>query len=427
MATMRLLASDPLTQEEAEAFHSVGAGTLMGELLRRYWWPIGISADLKDKPTLVRLLGEDLVLFRDGDGKVGAIAARCAHRGVNLCFGTTESYGLRCRYHGWLYDIHGNVLDTPGESDDDFKDTFKQPAYKAEELGGAIWLYMGPDPTPLLPRLIFLVQGTPKCQLGQFENHNWLNGVENGCDPIHTTFLHGSVWQYVSAIPDDVRFEAMGDQFGNPWGIFYKAHRAAGSVTGTRGTVSTGDQVEDWRINGITMPGISRTMSIPDGYDYPITVGGRWSVPIDDTHTLHFTFANPAFRDTRENRQGQQAEMVNGGPRGTASSASPAVVPEPFKEYKNVEPGEKVVLGYDIPPGPGPEDATMRQSLGLVGERMPNEHLMPNADVGVTQLRRLYLEQAYLVREGRDPMGVVRDPAENEYIEIRGDTTWPLD
>ena len=86
----------------------------MGELLRRYWWPVGFSAHLKNKPTFIRLLCEDLVLFRDGQGRAGVLGAYCAHRRANLCLGNVEKQGLRCRYHGWLYDCDGKILQTPG-------------------------------------------------------------------------------------------------------------------------------------------------------------------------------------------------------------------------------------------------------------------------------------------------------------------------
>ena len=102
------------TKEENEILTQVGRGTPMGELLRRYWWPVGISADLKDKPTFIRLLGEDLVLFRDGKGRPGVLGALCSHRRANLCLGNVEEKGIRCRYHGWLYDTDGNVLDWRG-------------------------------------------------------------------------------------------------------------------------------------------------------------------------------------------------------------------------------------------------------------------------------------------------------------------------
>ena len=103
------------TRQENATLTQTGRGTPMGELLRRYWWPVGISAHLKDKPTFIRVMGEDLVLFRDGKGRAGVLGAYCAHRRANLCLGDVETGGLRCRYHGWLYDIEGRVLQTPGE------------------------------------------------------------------------------------------------------------------------------------------------------------------------------------------------------------------------------------------------------------------------------------------------------------------------
>ena len=426
------LSTRPISKEEAETFAHVGAGTLMGELLRRYWWPIGISADLKDKPTFIRLLCEDLVLFRDGEGRTGLLAAQCSHRGVNLCFGNSEVFGLRCRYHGWLYDIHGNVLDTPGEADESFKETFKHPAYPAEELGGLIWAYLGPEPAPLLPRFQFLVEGTRNVSIGQFENHNWLNGEENGMDPIHVTFLHGEVWPWVSAVPDDTRFELVGDQDGNPWGIVYKAHRPDAQV-GDRGTFRTGHQLEDFRLHALLMPGISRTMVSPSGLDYPVMVGGRWSVPIDDDHTMHVQVGNWSPKGDGKivstappSQQNRDADAVAAGPRNR-TAASPAVVAEPFKEYRETRKSEPVVLGYTIPNDAGAQDATMRQSLGKLADRIERERLLPTADTGVNQLRRLYLDMARRVQEGLDPMGTVRDPAQNELIVVRGDRRWPLD
>src|SRR5437773_2027809 len=119
------------TKQENELFAHVGPGTPFGETLRRYWWPVGIAEDLKDRPTYVRLLCEDLVLFRTSEGQVGLLGSQCAHRRVNLCWGNPEPDGLRCRYHGWLYDLQGKVLDTPGEPDESFKETIQHPAYRA--------------------------------------------------------------------------------------------------------------------------------------------------------------------------------------------------------------------------------------------------------------------------------------------------------
>src|SRR5215471_9077028 len=116
-----------VSAEENKLLTSTGIGTPMGEVLRRYWWPVAVAADLKEKPSFIRVLGEDLVLFRDRRGRVGLIEARCAHRRANLCLGTVALEGLRCRYHGWLYDAQGKILDAPGTlPGSDMKETVRQ-------------------------------------------------------------------------------------------------------------------------------------------------------------------------------------------------------------------------------------------------------------------------------------------------------------
>ena len=144
------------TQQENAILTQVSRGTPMGELLRRYWWPVGISAHLKDKPTFIRVMGEDLVLFRDGQGGPGVLGAYCAHRRANLCLGDVEEGGLRCRYHGWLYDTEGRVLQTPGEPPESkLKDGIRQLAYPVEELGGLVFAYLGPSPHRFCPGTTF--------------------------------------------------------------------------------------------------------------------------------------------------------------------------------------------------------------------------------------------------------------------------------
>ena len=123
-----------LSVEENELITHVGPGTPCGEMMRRYWHPIGFSAELKDRPLRRRLLGEDLVVFRDDQGRVGLLALRCSHRGTSLEFGHIEDGGLRCCYHGWLYDVEGKILQMPGEpAESTFKDRIRQKAYKAQE------------------------------------------------------------------------------------------------------------------------------------------------------------------------------------------------------------------------------------------------------------------------------------------------------
>ena len=140
----------------------VGPGTPAGEWFRRYWMVAGTSRDLYDIPQAVRLLGEDLVLFRDSNGKIGLVGQNCPHRGTSLEYGEIEDGGIRCPYHGWLFNIHGQCLEMPGEpKDSKFTAKVKHLAYPVKELGGLIFAYMGPDqdnPPPLPKYKAWLIQ-----------------------------------------------------------------------------------------------------------------------------------------------------------------------------------------------------------------------------------------------------------------------------
>ena len=144
-----------LTAEENEFLTQVGPGTPAGELLRRYWHPVAIAADLTaENPTkFVRLLGENLVLFVTPKGEPGLLHDRCSHRGASLSYGRVEERGLACAYHGWLYDPKGNCLETPAEpADSKFCLTVKQKAYPVQKLAGLYWAYFGPQPAPAMPK-----------------------------------------------------------------------------------------------------------------------------------------------------------------------------------------------------------------------------------------------------------------------------------
>ena len=142
-----------LTQQENDVFTRVGSGTPGGELLRRYWYPVAVVQELTDeRPTkFVRLLGEDLVLFKDRSGRVGLLADRCAHRSASLVYGRVEERGIACAYHGWLYDCDGNILETPPGRNDAIMRSVKQVAYPVRHFIGFYWAYLGPLPPPEIP------------------------------------------------------------------------------------------------------------------------------------------------------------------------------------------------------------------------------------------------------------------------------------
>ena len=160
-----------LTVEENALLTSVGRGTPMGGLLRRYWHPIAAAAQMDERPTLaVKLLGEEMVLYRDRSGTLGLIDRLCPHRRVDLSYGIPEEHGLRCMYHGWMFDETGQCIEQPFEEtvhpDGRFKEKVKTTAYPVEELGGLIFAYMGPQPAPLLPRWDLFVEPNAIRQVG---------------------------------------------------------------------------------------------------------------------------------------------------------------------------------------------------------------------------------------------------------------------
>lgn len=194
----------PSLQEDEELTH-VGPGTPGGEYLRRFWHPVALSAELGDLPLAIRILGEDLVLFRDGGGRVGLLHRHCSHRGTSLEYGIVGERGIRCCYHGWLYDVDGTILETPGEPPESkIRHAHCHGAYPTREHAGLIFAYMGPpDETPDFPIYDSWVWPDGN-RLLPYKLHNacnWLQSHENGADPIHTCFLHarGSMIQFSEA------------------------------------------------------------------------------------------------------------------------------------------------------------------------------------------------------------------------------------
>src|SRR5712692_2349482 len=183
-----------LTKEQNELLTQTGPGTPGGELLRRYWQPVALAEELPPggAPLPVRMLGEDLVLFRDESGRPGLLGRHCAHRGADLSYGRLEDGGLRCLYHGWLYDVAGRCLEQPGEpADSTFCTRIRQLAYPAVERGGIIFAYLGPGEPPLLPNYEFLaVPEAQRYATKYYQDCSYLQGSEGNLDPVHNNLLH---------------------------------------------------------------------------------------------------------------------------------------------------------------------------------------------------------------------------------------------
>ncbi len=192
-----------LTKEQNRQLTSVEPGTPMGELFRRYWHPVAAVSQMKERNTRnVRLLGEDLVLYKDRSGKYGLIDPYCPHRRMSMLFGIPQERGLRCAYHGWVFDETGQCIEQPYEETEDpqgnFKDKVKTKAYPVQELSGFLFAYLGRKPEPLVPRWdLYAMEGVDR-DIGYAEvSCNWLQIMENSLDPVHVEWLHQNFYNYV--------------------------------------------------------------------------------------------------------------------------------------------------------------------------------------------------------------------------------------
>jgi len=233
-----------LSQAENERLTRVGSGTPMGTLLRRYWLPALLAEEVPERdspPVRVRLLGEDLVAFRDSDGVVGLVAAYCPHRRAPLFFGRNEECGLRCVYHGWKFDRDGACVDMPSEPPDSLvKTKVKIEAYPTWEGGGMIWAYLGPPehrPAPPDHELVRTTHGH-RYVSKSYQECNWLQALEGGVDPTHATIMHNGNIGDRSFLNDYDKLVAELNLERTDYGFTYTGIRPRGQHTWVRGSGS---------------------------------------------------------------------------------------------------------------------------------------------------------------------------------------------
>jgi phthalate 4,5-dioxygenase oxygenase subunit len=409
-----------LTAEENALLTRVGPGTPMGDLLRLYWIPMLPSADLAEadgRPQRIRLLGEDLIAFRDSSGQVGLIGANCPHRGASLFFGRNEESGLRCVYHGWKFDVTGACVDMPNEpSESNFKEKIRALTYHCRERHGLIWAYMGPRSEP--PPLPDLEWNTvPEGQYffsARVQASNWVQAMEGGIDPSHSAFLHSRL----NAQEDIDRGLRRGGSLGMLYNRRDKSPRFESLDTDYGVAIAVRRNAEEdsyyWRVNQFLLP--FHTMIPPYGEDPPLS-GFAW-VPIDDDNTLCLCFT---YHPTRvlppEQIQGISG-INNDGVEALHPSAAIFLPPtsEPYSRYQTRLTRENDYLvdweaqktkRFSGLPGLWPQDAGCQESMGSVCDRT-QEHL-GSSDSGIIQVRRRLINAAKRLRDE----GIAPDDAEN--------------
>ncbi len=360
----------------------VGPGTPMGEFMRRYWQPVGLASYATDVPRAVRILGEDLVLFRTVDGRPGLVHPRCIHRGTSLLYGRVDDAGIRCCYHGWAFDPEGRCTDQPCEPQNGLnRDKFRQPWYPVAEHYGLIWAYMGPpDRKPALPRYSTLEDLADGEQLFTDDHNlgsgryfdgvvpfNWLQHLENVLDTGHFYWLH-----YLHSGPQfGARYGEFDDLNFQPWQLLAST---TWSTTDTGVAAVRLSELPDGRtlrtVTETVLPNV-RVVSNPFGAPGRGDTLG-FVVPVDDTSFRIFTVMRAIDRSFFD----RVASM---------------------RRASNAEEAQRF-----------PGDWEAQSSQGPI--TLHSEEHLASSDRGIRMLRRLLRDQADAVAAGHDPINVRHDP-----------------
>jgi 5,5'-dehydrodivanillate O-demethylase len=375
-----------LSREDQELMTRVGPGTPCGELFRRYWLPVCPASELtaQNPKKRVRILGEDLVAFRDGRGRYGLVEARCRHRKTQLYFGFVEDDGLRCAYHGWKYDVTGQCIEQPFEpTNSPLRKEACLRAYPVQQLAGILFCYMGPKPMPLLPRYETLVRqdGTREVSVLPLHKCNWLQAQENAVDTVHTYYLHGHMLKLQGLLSDKeggyyyrpiekYDFEVVNEP---AWSGIRKIRHYGG------------DRPEKERGHPAIFPNM---LLVPQGTKLVM----HFRVPVDDEHTYIIWSEFSPSEDGAVVHQREEDIPVNY-----------------FTDW--VQPDGS----YDLTTFMR-HDQMAWETQGRVYDR--TEELLGVSDRGIVMLRNQLKQQILAVQQGKEPLGVVRDPKLNEMINF---------
>lgn len=390
-------------KEDVELTH-VDPGTPMGELMRRYWQPVCLSAELADLPRKVRILCEDLVVFRDLSGNVGCLALHCAHRGTSLEYGRIEAAGIRCCFHGWVYDTQGVCVEMPCEKPGMVEVmNVRQPGYPVQEHGGLVFIYMGPpDKKPLFPLYDIIdpdywenaeLQGKRLWEdhsVGFVRDCNWLQHYENVVDPYHLLILHNMISgdQFGSAVTSGdwpkIEFEE------TPIGVRYKSGR----------DLPNGNHID--RYTECILPNLFMIANIHEKGEAPKAKDKcreiSWCVPVDNEKIFGISIVAWPLKDGKPDPNWKAGV-------DTLTDIRPGNLRErPYGEKQR-----------------SPDDMEAQESQRTIAvHELEN---LAHSDRGIVLLRRALRRALCDVQEGRDPQNIVRDTNANRAIETHGWTS----
>ena len=391
-----------LSVESNQALTQVGPGTPMGDLMRRYWQPVMLSREVENPdgdPIRIRILGEDLVAFRDTKGRVGLISEWCPHRLTSLFLGRNEDNGIRCVYHGWKFDVSGACVDMPNEPPEfDFKRKVKLTSYPTTELGDVIWAYMGPsDCVPPLPKFEFTTQPDSHRGVSKvIQDCNWLQALEGGIDSVHSSFLHRKIGTgggkgaglggYRATAPSgklDVELTDYGYRYTNTRKIPDK------DLTFVRGYCFVMPHVQ---IRANQLDG--------DGMGAKFKIAGHHWVPIDDETTM---FWNWRYSLDKPLTQDEKEEVVYGNGPGEVDQQTFLARGNRRNDWLIDREKQRTqnFTGIDYV---NAQDRAVQEAMGPIVNRS-KEHL-GQTDKAIITTRRLLLQAIETIKDGGTPPGV---------------------
>ncbi|MSQ72803.1 MAG: ring-hydroxylating oxygenase subunit alpha [Betaproteobacteria bacterium] len=404
-----------LSAADNELLTRTGADTPMGALFRRYWLPVALTRELPQNdgpPKRVRLLGENLLLFRDSAGKVGLVEPRCPHRGADLYWGRNEQGGLRCVFHGWKYDLTGRCVDMPSvPAESGFRDKIRIRAYPTREAGGAVWAYLGPaERMPAFPMLEFTeVAASHSYSSKKLQECNWAQVADGALDTAHFSFLHMVVTEEEEEVArimaraeagvQSVRNDRIRWLREDPMPKFTVAEHDAGLTVGAARRAGPGELY--WRISQYLMPNHAYAPSTFPGENFHC----QTIVPITDEQCWVYCFTwNPGRALTDEER----TRFAGGHTIHAAVDADWVPIRKRANEYL-IDRDQQKHRTYTGITGVSEQDACIQDSQGAIADRT-RENLGPT-DLGIVRFRRLMLETAKALAQGSEPRSAAHPDA----------------